>query len=447
MKIKRILSGILTAVLFVSLAAISLPGQKASAEVAGEVTTSASDGMNFVEIPAQGYTSKILLANGVLNSAAPVGNILSAGKEQGELVAAVVGTYFDAYYGSNKTYGRLYQDGVMLNAEWYEANLVQFTDGTWKIVRVNYDIEHGLLQDLYPIETIQTAVACGPHILENGINVVDTDYNKSFKNDSKMKGTAQRTVIGIKADGSLLLGEMSGSFNQIAGILLAKGCTDAMALDGGASSFLWANDTTIQSAGRNLNNVIGFYYTGIPNLPDALKGFRDIPENAWYIQNLVFAIEHKLFSGLSDTSFGPGLPMTRAMLVTVLHSNAGKPAPLSANVFTDVPDDAWYTNAVRWAAENGVVSGTGEGQFSPNANVTREQLALILYKYRGSPAVADGDLTFADAQDVSAWAKTAVKWCFENKIVTGKNGNLLDPQGQATRAEVAAMLNRFVLLP
>ncbi|MDR1821050.1 MAG: S-layer homology domain-containing protein [Oscillospiraceae bacterium] len=447
MKSKRILSALLAIALLVSLTIISRPGQKASAEVAGDVTAGSADGMNFVEIPAQGYTAKILLANDKLDSSQPVGEIISAGKAQGELSAAVVGTYFDAYTGTNETYGRLYQDGQMLNTKWYEANLVQFTDGTWRIVRVDYSAPSGKLHDLFPIDTIQMAVACGPHILENGINVVDTAYNDSFKNDSKMKGSAQRTVVGIKADGSLLLGEMNATFNQIAALLLARGCTDAIAMDGGASSYLWANGTTIQEAGRKLNNVIGFYYTGVPNLPESLKGFRDIPGNAWYVSDIAFAVENKLFSGLSATSFGPGMPMTRAMLVTVLNSYAGRPAPTLPNPFADVPNGVWYTNPVRWAYENNIVTGTAVGQFSPDMNITREQLTLILYKYKGSPAVSGAALKFADAGSVSFWAEDAVKWCYENGIVSGKSGNIFDPQGNATRAEVAAMLHRFVLLP
>jgi hypothetical protein len=176
--------------------------------------------------------------------------------------------------------------------------------------------------------------------------------------------------------------------------------------------------------------------------------FTDVYPDDWYIKNgaVKFVIDKKLMAGLSGDTFAPNSPMTRAMLVTVLHSYAKKPAPVAPNPFSDVPNGEWYTNAVAWAAENGVVTGTAPGAFSPNANVTREQLALILYKYKGAPAVAEGNLAFADAGNVSGWAVNAVKWCVANGIVSGKPGNLFDPQGQATRAEVATMLMKFVAL-
>ncbi|MDR1821002.1 MAG: S-layer homology domain-containing protein [Oscillospiraceae bacterium] len=176
--------------------------------------------------------------------------------------------------------------------------------------------------------------------------------------------------------------------------------------------------------------------------------FIDVFPTDWFVTvgAVKFVIDRGLMSGLSSEIFAPNSPMTRAMLVTVLHSYAKRPAPTAPNPFSDIPDGTWYTNAVTWAAENGVVSGTGGGQFSPDANITREQLALILYKYRGSPAVPAGALPFADGQSVSSWAADAVKWCAISGIVSGKSDNMFDPQAGATRAEVATMLMRFVRL-
>ena len=142
--------------------------------------------------------------------------------------------------------------------------------------------------------------------------------------------------------------------------------------------------------------------------------------------------------------------MTRAMLVTVLWRYAGSPAE-GSNTFADVPDGQWYTKAVAWAAVKGVVGGVGFGKFDPDGSITRDQMAAILYRYAGS-VQADtskrGDFSaFADAGAVSGWAKEALSWAVAEQIIGGstENGKLiLNPAGNATRAQVSAILMRFI---
>ena len=175
--------------------------------------------------------------------------------------------------------------------------------------------------------------------------------------------------------------------------------------------------------------------------------FTDVREADWFYDDVVYAYENGLFSGTSDTTFSPNASMTRAMLVTVLYRLEGQPTVSGRSGFSDVKLNSYYEDAVTWAADNGIVNGTGATTFSPNANVTREQMAAILYRYAqykqyGTTASA-GLNGFSDAAKVSAYAKAPLSWAVAEKLVNGSEGRLL-PTGNATRAQVAAILHRFV---
>ena len=136
--------------------------------------------------------------------------------------------------------------------------------------------------------------------------------------------------------------------------------------------------------------------------------------------------------------------MTRAMLVTVLHRFARHPGEHTENTFSDVARNEWYTGAVNWAVAQNITTGTDDGRFLPGAGIDRESLVTMLYRYVGSPTGAPAGLNkFADAGQVSGWAADAMGWAVHNGILTGKSGGTLDPQGPATRAEVAVILMRF----
>ena len=174
--------------------------------------------------------------------------------------------------------------------------------------------------------------------------------------------------------------------------------------------------------------------------------FKDVNYGDWYHEAVDFAVTKGLFNGMSETTFEPNTAMSRAMLVTVLWRYEGE-KKAGANIFTDVPDGQWYTDAVAWAAVNGIVGGVGDGKFDPNGNITREQMAAILYRYsesKGFDTSKTGDLnTFPDAAKLSDWAKTAYSWAVGEGLITGNDGKL-DPQGNATRAQVATILMRFI---
>ncbi len=182
--------------------------------------------------------------------------------------------------------------------------------------------------------------------------------------------------------------------------------------------------------------------------PNAQKPveFADVPKNAWYVGAVEYAVQNGLMNGVGGDQFNPEGSMTRAMLVTVLWRFEGEPEA-GKNTFSDVPNGQWYTDAVAWAAANGVVNGVGNNRFDPEGKITREQMATILYRYaekKGIDTSKRAELgAFPDANQVSAYAKDPVQWAVAEKIINGSDGKLL-PQGDATRAQVATILMRFI---
>ena len=174
--------------------------------------------------------------------------------------------------------------------------------------------------------------------------------------------------------------------------------------------------------------------------------FTDVRESDWFYEDVAFAYENGLFAGTSDTTFSPNASMTRAMLVTVLYRLEGQPAVNGRSGFSDVQYNGYYEDAVTWAADNGIVNGISTSTFSPNANVTREQMAAILYRYaqykKYNTAASSSLNSFSDHTSVSSYAVASLQWSVAEKLVNGSNGKLM-PTGNASRAQVAAILHRF----
>lgn len=180
---------------------------------------------------------------------------------------------------------------------------------------------------------------------------------------------------------------------------------------------------------------------------DGKLPFTDVHETDWFYNDVLFVYEEGLFAGTSDTTFSPNAAMTRAMLVTVLYRLEGEPAVSGRSGFSDVTFNSYYEDAVTWAADNGIVNGTSITTFSPNANVTREQMAAILYRYaqykKYNTAASSSLNGFTDQASVSGYATASLEWAVAEKLVNGSAGKLM-PTGNATRAQVAAILHRFV---
>ena len=190
---------------------------------------------------------------------------------------------------------------------------------------------------------------------------------------------------------------------------------------------------------------VGVSYVKATETPSETK-FNDVSANDWFASAVDYVTGKGMMNGTADNTFSPKANTTRGMVVTVLYRLENQPSTSAAS-FTDVASGAYYANAVAWANANGIVSGYGSGKFGPNDKVTREQLAAILYRYaqykKYDVSGANSLDGYTDVQSVSSYAVPALQWANAAGVVTGKSGSKLDPKGNATRAEVAAMLMRF----
>ena len=218
------------------------------------------------------------------------------------------------------------------------------------------------------------------------------------------------------------------------------------------TEYLSADDMIQKMGQADAKAIVTAYQLNLKsNNSAASKGdapFEDVYTTDWYYAPVVFAYQHSLMTGTSDSTFSPQDTLTRAMAVQTLYNYSGKPETTDSNRFSDVKQGDWYCKAVSWAAENGVTAGTSETTFSPNDLVTREQFAALLYRFKNGQQTQCSLDAFADANDVSDWAKDAVKWSVNNKILSGSKMNdgtlMLLPRSGATRAETAVMLERMV---
>ena len=270
------------------------------------------------------------------------------------------------------------------------------------------------------------------------------------------KPTNRESVLGIEkgsvitvqdADGRTLytataLGSMSSVIFSSSDI--KEGETYTVLVDGAsvgtATAKLGTSSSSSGSLGPNQNG-------GQPGSgqQSGVSGFQDVSQNDWFASAVRYVTGKSLMNGKSTTAFAPNENMSRAMLATVLYRMSGETAEADSK-FRDVSSSAYYAAAVSWASSEGIVNGTGANAFSPNASITREQLAAMLYRYAGEPSVSADLSAYTDTVDISPYASKAVEWCVAKGILSGKSATRLAPQDTATRAECAAMLQRFAAL-
>ena len=187
---------------------------------------------------------------------------------------------------------------------------------------------------------------------------------------------------------------------------------------------------------------------GTPSEPEeSALPFTDVAEGDWFYDAVAYVYENGIMAGTSETIFNPTMELDRAMAAQLFYNLEGKPAVTGDSTFTDVTSGHWAVDAITWAAQNDIVAGIGGGLYDPDSNVTREQFAVMLYKYarfKGYDLTASGDLTqFPDAGSISSWAETALSWANGNELINGNEDGTLAPGGTATRAQAASILAQF----
>ena len=217
--------------------------------------------------------------------------------------------------------------------------------------------------------------------------------------------------------------------------------------------YFWRSTCTgVSSDGKTINFEVTRMQPGAATPPpEAMPSevpFRDVRTSDWFYDAVKYAYDNEMMSGTSSDQFSPDETTTRAMIVTILYRIENEPSGATSE-FTDVSADMYYAEAVNWAAENEIVNGTDATTFSPNLPITREQLAAILYRYAQfkdyDTSVGGMSLSeYADANQISSYAATAMQWANGNGLITGNTATTINPPGNATRAEVATILMRFV---
>ena len=206
------------------------------------------------------------------------------------------------------------------------------------------------------------------------------------------------------------------------------------------------NQVSEVSLTKNMTVYAGWRADENPDI--VVNPFTDVSEKDWFYNDAMFVYKNGLMLGTSKTLFSPHGTVTRGMMATILWRMEGSLAPKGENSFTDVEAGMWYTDAITWTAENGIFAGYSKEKFGPDDPITREQLTAIFYRYadyKGYKLTVTGNLDkFEDADKITDYAKTVMQWAVGNGLIKGKSENLLDPQGTATRAEISAMLHRFV---
>lgn len=203
------------------------------------------------------------------------------------------------------------------------------------------------------------------------------------------------------------------------------------------------NETILKDSVASKNGVVASVSDGTTmKVVDNSKRFVDVADNHWGRKAMSFVSARELMNGTSSNRFNPEGKLTRGMVAMILFNYESKPETAVSSAFSDVPNHAWYSVAISWANKKGIVAGYGNGLFGPEDTITREQLASILWNYAGKPVVT-ANVTFDDAGNVSSYAQNAMSWAVKSGIISGMNGKL-NPQGEATRAQVAAMIQSFI---
>lgn len=295
--------------------------------------------------------------------------------------------------------------------------------------------------------------------LTDEITLADSDLNITADGASARvnfdRGVEAVSVSGSGTLGfSVSVGDVTMRFSGTAanGVTLTRD-DDTLTFSGADSGSVVVSEgnATLESTTITPGQDVSVSFAGETEHPDEPASdlpYRDVRANDWFYDAVKFVSDEKLMTGTGANTFAPNLTTTRGMIVSILYRLEGGPQINGSSPFTDVKDDDWYGDAVRWAERAGVVSGTSATTFAPNAAITREQLAAMLmnyanYKHQNVSARADLS-RYSDVDGVSAWAEDAVAWANAEGYISGMTATTIAPQGSATRAQVAAILQRYL---
>ncbi len=328
------------------------------------------------------------------------------------------------------------------------TSLVVFGEDAWKnAIKWNPSLKAGssasIKTEFNPTNGIKTdwnkvvtAVAGNPWILSGGVDMTDgyTPTEAKLNRDAVL----QRTFAGVKSDGTLIIGTVNASPAGLASVLATQGIVDAMLLDGGGSSALASNGKAVTSPGRKLANVIHFYTSGSGSaVSDPVKSdipFTDVSASAYFRNAVKWAYQNQVTSGVSSTLFGPNESCTRGQVVTFLWRAAGKPSPAKTdNVFTDVKSSDYYYEAVLWAVEKGITTGSSATIFSPDEPCSNAHIVTFIWRALGSP----------DKTGQGSWYSDAITWAEKSGLLKGTYNGTFNIEANCPRANVVEYLYRY----
>lgn len=335
-------------------------------------------------------------------------------------------------------------------------------------------LSQGTGGDNSPLDTDGSVIVKGTTLFAAGTNPMNEGPSSSTS--QKFYTSTSRysagTVVNVKYNNSLVYSEkLPRTTNYIiysSPDMTSTSCSLSTASNvtscvGDAWNHTWNSGTVTESATATESGTITYTCTScgkterktipatttIPaedGCPSA--GYTDVVQSAWYHEAVDYAIENGLMTGTSATTFEPSTELSRAMIVTVLYSLEGKPETAYADIFDDIAEGEWYSIPVIWASENGIVAGYGNGLFGANDKITREQAVTILMsyaKYKSYETTLRADLTaFSDHADISDWALEAVEWANASGLISGRSATSIAPKASMTRAETAQVIMKFI---
>ncbi len=283
---------------------------------------------------------------------------------------------------------------------------------------------------------------------DGGVVIPDRKKAKlTLSNEDIIVTVPGHTVID--SDGKIIVGNATAIMRLVNGteFVLSEGSIisgNRIIVGAEGTSIIFDSKMTAAKKGTVIvidNNVrLGYYF-------EFNEPFTDVEESEWFYNSVKYVYENNLFNGTSETTFEPNATITRAMMVTVLHRMTDSPV-LGNSIFADVPDNTWYTDSINWAAVNNIVNGISDNLFAPNDDITREQMAVMLYRYsqfNGQDVSMKSDLAeYVDTSEISGWAMDAMKWANAKGLITGRGASILAPGDIATRAEIATVIKRYL---